>query len=108
MAQKVTIELADDIDGSEAAETVTFAVRGVHYELDLSEENTSNFDKALAPFVAHARRVPMARRSARRHGGTPEGIDPKHVRVWAAQRGIDLGMRGRIPYQVVDQYRSEA
>jgi hypothetical protein len=106
MARKVIVELADDIDGSEASQTVRFAVGGVEYEIDLSDANAAAFDKAFSPFVAHARRV-SHQRSAGRAGGTPDGIDPRAVRVWAAQRGITLGPRGRIPLAIVEQYRGD-
>ena len=36
MAQKTQIILVDDIDGSEAIQTVTFALDGVSYEIDLN------------------------------------------------------------------------
>jgi hypothetical protein len=39
MAQKVIREFVDDIDGSEAERTFTFAIDGTHYEIDLSTQN---------------------------------------------------------------------
>jgi len=39
MAQKVTVELEDDLDGSPADETVRFGLDGTEYEIDLSEKN---------------------------------------------------------------------
>ena len=38
MAQRVNVVLVDDIDGSDAVETVSFALDGVDYEIDLSEQ----------------------------------------------------------------------
>ena len=57
MAQKVQVILVDDVDGGEAAETVSFALDGVSYEIDVSEENAEALREALAPWVGHARRV---------------------------------------------------
>ncbi len=37
MAQKVQVVLIDDIDGGDADETVTFALDGVTYEIDLND-----------------------------------------------------------------------
>ena len=37
MARKVQVILTDDVDGSEAAETVNFGLDGVTYEIDLSD-----------------------------------------------------------------------
>jgi hypothetical protein len=43
MAQRVITQLVDDIDGKEiaegAGETVSFALDGVSYEIDLSSKN---------------------------------------------------------------------
>ncbi|MGH8880612.1 MAG: Lsr2 dimerization domain-containing protein, partial [Stackebrandtia sp.] len=39
MAQKVTVSLVDDLDGSEAGETVEFGLDGAFYEIDLSDDN---------------------------------------------------------------------
>lgn len=48
MAQRVHIVLEDDIDGSQAAETVSFALDGVSYEMDLSEENAEKLRNEMA------------------------------------------------------------
>jgi hypothetical protein len=103
VATRVSVELADDIDGSEAAETVSFSVRGVDYEIDLSETNVANLDEALARFVGHARRVSGRRRSG--SGRISDGADAKAVRAWAAEQGIEIGPRGRISYAILEQYR---
>lgn len=41
MAKRTITMLVDDLDGSKAAETVSFAVDGVSYEIDVSEENAA-------------------------------------------------------------------
>jgi Lsr2 len=41
VAQRVV--RTDDLDGSEAAETITYTVNGQDYEIDLSEENAQRF-----------------------------------------------------------------
>ena len=57
MAQRVNVELIDDLDESPAVETVSFALDGVSYEIDLSESNAGKLRDALAPFLGHARRT---------------------------------------------------
>ena len=57
MAQRVNIVLEDDIDGSAADETVTFALDGVTYEIDLTTANATALRDALAPYVGHGRRA---------------------------------------------------
>jgi hypothetical protein len=49
MAQKVI--LIDDLDGSEGAETITYTVDGVQYEIDLSEKNAKRFRSTLEEFT---------------------------------------------------------
>ena len=60
MAQRALIKLVDDLDHQEIeadGQTVRFAYQGIQYEIDLSDKNAKKLDKALAPFVAAARRV---------------------------------------------------
>jgi len=39
MAQSVRLVLIDDVDGTEADQTVTFALDGVSYEIDLNDQH---------------------------------------------------------------------
>src|SRR4051794_41194707 len=70
MAQRVNVVLVDDIDGSDAAETVGFALDGVDYEIDLSEQHARELREAVSLYVGHARRTGGRRRSG---GGRPSG-----------------------------------
>ena len=56
MAQQVQVLLVDDIDGGKAAETVSFSLDGVSYEIDLSAKNAAKLRDALSTWVGHARR----------------------------------------------------
>jgi hypothetical protein len=42
VAQKITVEMTDDLDGSAANTTVRFAVDGTAYEIDLSKERSED------------------------------------------------------------------
>ena len=57
MAQRVNVVLVDDLDGSDAVETVSFALDGVDYEIDLNAAHADALREALAPYVGHARKV---------------------------------------------------
>lgn len=57
MAQKRTLQLIDDLDGTEASETLTFALDGVTYEIDLSEANARTAREAFAAYIAAGRRT---------------------------------------------------
>ncbi|HET9653964.1 MAG TPA: Lsr2 family protein [Kineosporiaceae bacterium] len=118
MAQKVLTTLQDDIDGSKASETVTFALDGVTYQIDLNTRHATKLRKTFAPFISAGRRVggrsvrrapaavapaPAARRS-RAKAETP--VDPAAVRAWASANRIKVSPRGRIPGSVVAQFRA--
>ena len=58
VAREVIEKLIDDLDGGDAAETVTFGLDGATYEIDLSKKNAAAFRKSLARYVGAARRSP--------------------------------------------------
>jgi nucleoid-associated protein Lsr2 len=107
MAQKVIRQFVDDIDGSEAERTFSFAVDGTHYEIDLSSENIQEFNEAIAGFVESARRVKTkgdghrARKTSSAHRGTAQSREQvQAVRQWARQHGHTISNRGRIPASI--------
>ncbi|SNU01882.1 Lsr2 protein [Ruaniaceae bacterium KH17] len=105
MAKKVVVELIDDTDSSPAAETVSFALDGVSYEIDLSDENAAGLRSALAPWISAGRRVSGARRTAAR--ASKGGSDASAIRAWARAKGIEVSERGRIPADLRAQYAAE-
>jgi len=104
MAQRVNIVLVDDIDGSDAEETVSFALDGSSYEIDLSSANAGKLRAALAPYVGHSRKVGGGRKSGRRASAAAAGPSAKDVRAWARDNGYNLPDRGRIPGDVQAAY----
>ena len=109
MAQKVSIQLVDDIDGSDATQTVSFGLDGADYEIDLNDEHAEALREALAPYVGHARKSGGARRGGgRRASSAPSasasGPSAKEVREWARENGHDVPERGRIPAEVREAY----
>ncbi|GAA2453148.1 Lsr2 family protein [Streptomyces glaucus] len=101
MAQKVVVTLFDDIDGSEAAETIAFGLDGKSYEIDLSEANAEQLRKALAPYVAAGRK---RSRSGRTYQQTEVAPDPAAVRAWAQANRMEVPARGRIPKRVYEAF----
>jgi len=107
MVQRTLVLLSDDLDGSEAAETVQLGLDGVSYEIDLSEKNAAKLRKALDAYVGAARRVGGRPRSGRKTPSSSNGvIDNKAVRAWAESNGIDVSRRGRISADVLEQFRA--
>jgi hypothetical protein len=107
MAQKIQTLFVDDIDGGEAAGTVRFALDGTDYEIDLSTKHTDELHAALGHYIGHARKIGGSRRVARGAGRrNPSAIDTHKVREWAKEQGYDIKDRGRVPADVVEQYRT--
>ncbi|NYE36858.1 hypothetical protein F4692_001991 [Nocardioides cavernae] len=105
MAQKVNIVLVDDLDGTEATETVTFGLDGTSYEIDLNDANAAALREALSGYVGHARKVTGGgRRSGRRSSGGSSSSNTKDVREWAKEQGMEVSERGRISADVQQAY----
>jgi hypothetical protein len=109
VAQRVV--LTDDLDGSEAAETITYTINGQDYEIDLSEGNAQRFHDAFNTYIEKCRRVerqtPPTRRSrgnGRRRGGGSGRDDIPQIREWAEANGYEVSARGRIKKEVIDAY----
>lgn len=107
MAQKVNIVLVDDLDGSEATETVSFGLDGTAYEIDLNDGNAATLREALAGYVGHARKVTGGKRSRRASAGsTSTGGDTKAIREWARGRGYEVSDRGRVSAEIREAYNA--
>ena len=107
MAQKVNIILVDDLDGSEATESVSFGLDGSSYEIDLNDGNAAALREALSGYVGHARKVTGGARRGRRSGSAASssaGSNTKDVREWAKSQGMDVSERGRISADVQQAY----
>jgi Lsr2 len=103
VSSKVIVILEDDVDGGKADETVEFGLDGSVYAIDLSDSNAKKLRGALDGYVSKARKV-SGKRSSSRKASSP--IDNKTIRAWAASNGIQLSKRGRIPQDVVSQFRA--
>jgi hypothetical protein len=111
-------KLVDDLDGSGAVETVSFALDGTSYEIDLSKRNAAAFRKALDRYVSAARvqggrrgpaqrRRPAKKAAPTRAKAKPKrGYDLVQLREWAGANGVAIPSRGRIPKAVVEQYKA--
>ena len=102
MAQKVHIVLIDDIDQSDAEETVTFGLDGKEFAIDLNKKNARSLRDALAPYVAHARPVSGAADGAASKAAG--GAAPSEIRAWARENGFDVPERGRVAAEVREAY----
>lgn len=102
VAQRVQIILEDDYDGSEADETVSFALDGAEYEIDLSSENAAQLRESLSVWLAHARKTGGRRRRTTK---SSEPSSPSDIRAWAQSQGLEVSSRGRVSAEVREAYQ---
>jgi hypothetical protein len=108
VAQKIQTLFIDDLDGSAAEGTVRFGLDGAEYEIDLNARHARELRDALARYAGAARRAGGATRrparSARR--GAASGLNTTEVREWARAQGIEVKDRGRVPAELVVQFKA--
>ncbi|PRQ10468.1 Lsr2 family protein [Corynebacterium sp. 13CS0277] len=110
MAQKQVTQYFDDLDGRPLTEdevkTVRFSVDGTDYVLEVSQGNADRFYEVISSYRDAAQRDhsrPNTRRA--RTGSNTGGIPAKRIREWAHANNIEVSDRGRLPQEIVDQYR---
>ncbi|WP_460573873.1 histone-like nucleoid-structuring protein Lsr2 [Humibacter soli] len=114
MAKKTTVVLVDDIDGVEIengkGETVFFAIDGVSYEIDLTDENASALRAAVQPYVESGRRAARSTRPAlsSSRGSRASREDLGAAREWLRAHGHKVSDRGRIPAPLLEEYRANS
>ena len=110
MAQKVRVELVDDLDGSAAAETLAFGLDGTTYEIDLNKRNAKALRKSLETYVSAARRTGGKRQpkngKAVAKGKVDLGPSTRELRDWARDNGFEVADRGQIPSAVREAFAS--
>lgn len=107
MAKKTVVLLIDDVDGGDATQTITFALDGVAYEIDLNDKNAAKLRKAFQPWVDAGRRVgggATRRRRTSPAAGTSDPERTRKIRQWAADQGMQVPPRGRLPRRITDAY----
>jgi hypothetical protein len=116
MAKRTIHMLVDDLDGGDADETVTFALDGTQYQIDLSTKNATRLRDAVAKFVGAGTKVGRVAAAPTRGGGASatrgsaraDRDQNRAIREWAQAKGIEMSDRGRIKQDIVDRYQAEA
>jgi hypothetical protein len=108
MAQKIQILFIDDLDGTQAEGTVRFALDGAHYEIDLNTVHAKELRTTLARYTEAGRKVTgTTRRPARNTGkAAADGLSTTEIRDWAKANDVDIKERGRVPADVIAQFRA--
>lgn len=112
MAQRVQVQLIDDLNGEPAQETVSFSLDGVSYEIDLTGENAATLRSSLTEYLAKGRKA--SSRRDRKPSETPGTLgtstskarreETQRIRQWALDNGYTPSSRGRITQSIIDAY----
>ena len=98
MAQKVIVELIDDLDGEPidaGGETIT---------IDLNDKNATEFHRKMDYYIRHASKV--GGRQKPRAAATPstDGASTQEIREWASRNGFAVSTRGRISREIAEAF----
>ncbi|CAQ03053.1 putative Lsr2-like protein [Clavibacter sepedonicus] len=105
--------LVDDIDGTPIeegqGETVPFALDGVNYEIDLTDDNAAKLRTALEDYTDKGRRVGRSttgKAGTRRSSSSSPKGDLSAAREWLREQGHKVSERGRISADLLAEYHS--
>jgi hypothetical protein len=115
--ETVVVEVTDDLDGSAAAETISFAIDGKSFEIDLSKRNAAALRRALRPYAEAGRearrrgRPAKAASSGRRGRGGAKTLfstlsdeEKASFRTWAVRRKLTTRSARRIADSAVQAW----
>ena len=106
MAQKVTVNLVDDLDGTPADETISFGFGGKSLEIDLSAANAKEMRETFGFYIGHAREAGSPSTDGRDRRRKAARQRTQQIRAWAKDQGRELSDRGRIPEAIVAEYEA--
>ena len=117
MAQKTIVTLVDDLTGEEAENisTVEFALDGVTYQLDLTDENSMKLHDTLSQYAKAGRKIGGRGRGGPRSGRAIKSTDRsagynretlKSIRAWAKKNGHNVSDRGRLAAEVLQAWQT--
>lgn len=112
MAQKVSVQLVDDLDGEVADETVEFSLDGTSYEVDLSAEHAAELRDAFAIYIGVGRRTGGRRPTRAKAASAPRrarsSAEPSasEVRAWGRENGFVVSDRGRVSAELASAYEA--
>ncbi len=107
MAKRTSTIVTDDLTGAELGDdavTVTFALEGAAYEIDLAPDTAADLREALKPFIDVARKVGRAGRGSAT-SSAPTG-EQSAARAWLVEQGVEVPSRGRLSAELLARYRA--
>lgn len=108
MAERIQVELVDDIDGSLANHTVTFALDGVTYEIDLNDEHAQRLRAVLDRYIKAARAPkPEPARSTRQQEREEEQVRQANKQLTEQIRGAAQRTREHLSKKAAEPVKPE-
>ncbi|MET0161317.1 MAG: Lsr2 family protein [Microbacteriaceae bacterium] len=109
MAKCTSTIVIDDLTGAELGDdavTVTFALEGASYEIDLAPASAADLREALEPFIGAARKVGRASRGRGTAASSAPTGEQSAARAWLVEQGADVPSRGRLSADLLERYRA--
>ncbi|MEV5542066.1 histone-like nucleoid-structuring protein Lsr2 [Saccharopolyspora shandongensis] len=106
--QRIQVELVDDLDGSPANQTVSFALDGVTYEIDLNDEHAKQLRVVLDRYIKAARAPkPEPARSTRQQEREEEQARQANKQLTEQIRGAAQRTREHLSKKAAEQVAPE-
>jgi hypothetical protein len=112
MAKQTVVTLTDDIDGTDASDSVEFGIDGYLYTIDLSVDHAEELRDRLTAYREFG--TALGRYSIRTAGGSSARPSQRPVdrdrnaaiRSWAVANGLQVKARGKIADSLIKQYNA--
>lgn len=103
------VRLIDDVDGSEAVETVQFALDGIGYTIDVSEKHATALRESFEEWITSATKLGKVVVGSRTvlpavRGHAADRKRAQAIRAWARREGRDVADRGRVPAALAEEF----
>ena len=104
-----TPQFVSDLTGDSVdVSTVSFALNGTGYEIDLTGDEFDALVARLNEYIENGRRASVNLNAPKRPGRSGNGRvkngETAKIRAWAQEQGIDVAAKGRIKPEVVSAY----
>jgi len=109
MVQKTVVTMVCDLPHDDEVggnETVSFAVDGTGYEIDVCAAHAKELHDIFGGYISHARRASAVGRPRRKTRSGPGRERSSEIRQWARERGDKVSERGRIPASIIQEYEA--
>lgn len=109
MVQKTVVTVVCDLphdDEAEGSDTLSFALDGTGYEIDVCSLHAKELNEIFASYVDHARRPGGTAGRRRKSRTAPVRERSSDIRQWARDRGDKVSDRGRIPSAIIRDYEA--